>query len=125
MRRYVVTTQFLMVPMGGRIELDADQARARRYALRHVCGDIFEVVAPVGFKRGEIFGCDPAPHRAFAEEIKNDETRTSACDGSLDAMDRKALIQLAKDVGVTLSQHKSRQLIIDEIREWDRAATRK
>lgn len=125
MRRYVVTTQFLMVPIGGRIELDADQARARRYALRHVCGDIFEVIAQVGFKRGEVFGCEPAPHRAFVEEVKNDETVTSANDGSLEAMDRKALVKLAADIGLTLSQYRLRQTIIDEIREWKRAASGK
>lgn len=116
MRRFVVTTDILMVAVGSRIEIDADQARARRYALRPVCGDIYEVSTPVGFKRGEIFGCEPAPHPIFCEEFKTDETRATTNDGSLEGMDRKALIQLAEDIGVKLSQYRSKQVIIDEIR---------
>ena len=116
MRRFVVTTDILMVAVGSRIEIDADQARARRYALRPVCGDVYEVTTPVGFKRGEVIGCDPAPHPIFASEIETDENRATTNDGSLEAMDRKALIQLADDIGVKLSQYRSKQVIIDEIR---------
>ena len=116
MRRFAVTTDILMVAVGSRIEINADQARARRYALRPVCGDVYEVSTPVGFKRGEVIGCDPTPHPIFASEIETDETRATANDGSLDGMDRKALIQLAEDIGVKLSQYRSRQVIIDEIR---------
>ena len=116
MRRFVVTTDILMVAVGSRIEIDADQARARRYALRPVCGDVYEVTTTVGFKRGEVIGCDPAPHPIFASEIEPEETSSTANDGSLEGMDRKALIQLAEDIGVKLSQYRSKQVIIDEIR---------
>ena len=51
----------------GRIQLTKDQAATRADRVQKVMGDVYDIIAPVQFKAGEVFGLEtiPKPWRPF------------------------------------------------------------
>ncbi len=57
MKLYEVVAPYAGVN-SGKVEITPEQARARRFALEPLGGDLYRVTQPTGFKRGEMFGHD-------------------------------------------------------------------
>jgi hypothetical protein len=55
MHNYMVTGPFITIG-AGELQLTPEQAEAREYALKPLNKNLFQVIKPVGFKRGESFG---------------------------------------------------------------------
>lgn len=70
MRQYEVIGFAAMIH-SGRVALDPRQAAARAHAVEAVKGTagVFEVTAPIQFKRGERFGYDGDIPKAMAGEV--------------------------------------------------------
>lgn len=51
----------------GRLQLTQDQAATRAGYVQKVMGDVYDIIAPVQFKAGEVFGLEtiPKPWRPF------------------------------------------------------------
>jgi len=56
MNKYTIIKPFSL--HDGLLLLSKDQARRRKHCLRHVDGDVYEIVKPVSFKGGEEIGHD-------------------------------------------------------------------
>lgn len=48
----------------GNLVLSEDQARRRAHNLKHLEGDVYEIINPVQFKGGEVIGYDGDPPKA-------------------------------------------------------------
>ncbi len=70
MRQITVTGPFVQLHHG-KLRLTEDQSRARSHALKRVDGDLFEIVEPVGFKRGESFGFDGPVDKSYAAYVED------------------------------------------------------
>lgn len=53
----------------GRVRLTPEQHKPRAHALKHVSKDVYELEAPVQFKRGEVFGYDGAVDKVLASQM--------------------------------------------------------
>lgn len=53
---YIITSPTFF--HSGKLTLSKDQARLRAHNLKHIAGDIYEIVNPVQFKAGEKIGYD-------------------------------------------------------------------
>lgn len=69
MKKYTTTT-IVTLPAGTVMELNAEQAAARRHAIEPLRGNgVYRATAPVQFKRGEVLGLDAEPPKALADEL--------------------------------------------------------
>lgn len=68
MRRYIVTGASANFA-GGVLKLTKEQAKAREHALEDLGDGYFEVMTPVGFKRGEIVGFDGEVNKALLQLV--------------------------------------------------------
>lgn len=69
MRKYT-TTAIVTLPAGTVMELNVEQAAARRHALQSQRGpNLYRATAPVQFKRGEVIGLEVEPPKALADEL--------------------------------------------------------
>jgi hypothetical protein len=69
MENYIVTAPFIQINPGAVIKLDGGQARSRKFALRKVKNDIYEVINPFHLKMGESFGSKEFFDKKFANAI--------------------------------------------------------
>jgi hypothetical protein len=53
----------------GHVRLDENQARRRSNHVKHIEGDLYEVVRPFQFKRGERFGYDGVIPKVLADVV--------------------------------------------------------
>lgn len=72
MRKIRVKGDFIVLH-SGKVRLDPKQAKAREHGIRHVKDDTYEIVSPVGFKRGEVFYFDGEIGKTHVEDVE--ETR--------------------------------------------------
>jgi hypothetical protein len=68
MKTYEVTGTYVSVN-SGTLRLKPEQAAARAHALKETGKHLFEVLSPVGFKRGEVFGYDGQINKALLSEV--------------------------------------------------------
>jgi len=68
MKRYVVTGASANFASGV-LKLTKEQAKAREHALEDLGDGYFEVMTPVGFKRGEIVGFDGEVNKALLQLV--------------------------------------------------------
>lgn len=65
MNRFKVVTVASL--FSGVVKLDRNQAATREHALRHLQGDVYEILAPIQFKAGEVLGYDGGVNRSFLQ----------------------------------------------------------
>lgn len=53
----------------GKIELSKEQALPRMHNLKHIKGDIYEIVKPIQFKAGELIGFDGEVSKSMLGDI--------------------------------------------------------
>lgn len=68
MNQYEVTAIAVNIN-AGMVKLSQSQANSRRHLLKPVMDDVYEVISPVQFKRGETIGYDGAINKALLLEI--------------------------------------------------------
>lgn len=68
MKKYQTTT-IATLPAGTVMELTAEQAAKRAYALQALGKNVYRATAAVQFKRGEVIGLDAEPPKAMADEL--------------------------------------------------------
>lgn len=68
MNQYEVTATAVTIN-AGMLQLSLSQANRRRHLLKHVKDDMYEVISPVQFKKGEKIGYDGAVNKALLLEI--------------------------------------------------------
>ena len=101
MKKYV-TTAIVTLPAGTVMELNAEQAAARRHALVTHSKGVYRATAAVQFKRGEMIGLEVEPPKAMADELideKEAARRAASEDGKrkkADAATRAALLAEAE-----------------------------
>ncbi len=60
----------------GIVRLDRDQVRRRKYNLRNIKDDLFEITMPIQFKAGEVFCYDGSLPKTLVEVVGGDELTT-------------------------------------------------
>lgn len=97
MKKYTTTT-IVTLPAGTVMELNAEQAAARRHALESLRGNgVYRAIAPVQFKRGEVLGLDVEPPKALADELIDEQAvakRNSAEKAKRDKAEAAARAQI-------------------------------
>ncbi len=69
MKTYEVIAREGVTLRAGTLRLSEAQAAARGHALRRLGKDTFTVLAPVAFKRGEVFGYDGVGNKAVLQDL--------------------------------------------------------
>ena len=134
MKLYEVVAPYAGVN-SGMVEITPEQARARRFALEPLGGDLYRVTQPTGFKRGEVFGHDgempkclalcleavePEPEaeaEATAEHENAPESEESGLDIDLEDMDREELLSFAKAIGLNPHPNTGKPRLLEVIKE--------
>lgn len=96
MKKYVTTT-IVTLPAGTVMELNAEQAAARRHALVTTGKGVYRAASAVQFKRGEVIGLDVEPPKALADELideKEAAKRNSTEKAKRDKAEAAALAQI-------------------------------
>ena len=126
MKLYEVVAPYAGVN-SGMVEITAEQARARRFALEPLGGDLYRVTQPTGFKRGEMFAFDGDMPKALAlalcleslePETENvPATEESGLDIDLEDMDREELLSFAKAIGLNPHPNTGKPRLLEVIRQ--------
>jgi len=117
----------------GVLSLSGKQAKAREHALRDLGDGLFEVLEPVCFKRGEMFGFDGDMPKALAlclealepepeiepetEEAGETEEAIETLDIDLEDMDREELLSFAKAIGLNPHPNTGKPRLLEVIKE--------
>lgn len=56
----------------GVIQLNSEQAKSRMHNLSHIADDRFDVVRPINFKTGELFGYEGQLPKSMVSSIEDD-----------------------------------------------------
>jgi hypothetical protein len=137
MKLYEVVAPYAGVNFG-MVEITPEQARARRFALEPLGGDLYRVMQPTGFKRGEVFGHDgempkclalcleavePEPEAEATAEHENAPESEDAgevietLDIDLEDMDREELLSFAKAIGLNPHPNTGKPRLLEVIKE--------
>jgi hypothetical protein len=139
MKLYEVVAPYAGVN-SGMVEITPEQARARRFALEPLGGDLYRVTQPTGFKRGEVFGHDgempkclalcleavePEPEaeaEATAEHENAPESEDAGevietLDIDIEDMDREELLSFAKAIGLNPHPNTGKPRLLEVIKE--------
>jgi hypothetical protein len=143
MKLYEVVAPYAGVN-SGRVEITPEQARARRSALEPLGDDLYRVMQPTGFKRGEVFGHDgempkclalcleaiePDPQaeiepeaEATAEHENAPESKDAGevietLDIDIEDMDREELLSFAKAIGLNPHPNTGKPRLLEVIKE--------
>lgn len=129
MKLYEVVAPYAGVN-SGMVEITAEQARARRFALEPLGGDLYRVTQPTGFKRGEMFAFDGDMPKALALCLESLEPATEnvpateepgevieTLDIDLEDMDREELLSFAKAIGLNPHPNTGKPRLLEVIKE--------
>lgn len=139
MKLYEVVAPYAGVN-SGRVEITPEQARARRFALEPLGDDLYRVMQPTGFKRGEVFGHDgdmpkdlalcleavepeaEAEAEATAEHENAPESEDAGevietLDIDIEDMDREELLAMAKELGLNPHPNTGKPRLLEVIKE--------
>lgn len=137
MKLYEVVAPYAGVN-SGMVEITTEQARARRFALEPLGDDLYRVMQPTGFKRGEVFGHDgeipkclalcleaiePEPEAEATTEHENAPESEDAgevietLDIDIEDMDREELLSFAKAIGLNPHPNTGKPRLLEVIKE--------
>lgn len=111
MKLYEVIAAYASVNQG-KVQVSHEQFRARRFALKPLGDDLYLVMQPTGFKRGEVFGHDGEMPKCLASCL----SEVDAFRVPLEDMDREELLEFARGLGLKPHPNTGKEKLLEVIK---------